>query len=278
MITNRSIRILKKYNVKDDSDLDKLEEALLGEADNQLHETYHIDCAFQGEEGLKMVKESLRKNEPYAVAFVDVCRPPGWDGIETVSRIWKLYPEIQIVICTVLILKKPFGNIEVRQLACALSKKWELSRIANLKMSELEGKVEARFRSLLENMPNIAVHGYGTDGIIHYWNKANEIIYGYTAKEAIGKNILELIIPPAMRSEVRKIIQRGAQTGETNRRDSRCFRINSYAQGRQSCFCILKLCCIKTTETGSGVVLKPYKVQELSETLHKIISGVNKLE
>lgn len=221
------------YNVKDDSDLDKLEEALLGEADNQLHETYHIDCAFQGEEGLKMVKESLRKNEPYAVAFVDVCRPPGWDGIETVYRIWKLYPEIQIVICTaysdysweeiveklehsdkLLILKKPFGNIEVRQLACALSKKWELSRIANLKVSELEGKVEARFRSLLENMPNIAVQGYGTDGIIHYWNKANEIIYGYTAKEAIGKNILELIIPPAMRSEVRKIIQRGAQTGE----------------------------------------------------------------
>ena len=46
---------------------------------------YQIDSAFQGEQGLELVKNALASNTPYAVAFVDVRMPPGWDGIETVS-------------------------------------------------------------------------------------------------------------------------------------------------------------------------------------------------
>jgi signal transduction histidine kinase len=154
---------------ENEKDLDKLEEALLGESSNQQDETYMIDCASQGEEGLKMVEESIKRNEPYAVAFVDVRMPPGLDGIETISKIWEIYPDIQIVICTaysdyswqdlydkfgntdnLLILKKPFDNIEVRQLAYTLSKKWELNKIANLKMNEMERIVEKRTKELQE--------------------------------------------------------------------------------------------------------------------------------
>lgn len=73
---------------------------------------------------------------------------------------------------------------------------------------------EERFRTMLENLPNVAVQGYGPDGTIHYWNKANESIYDYTAEEAIGKDLVELIIPPEMRSDVREVIAHGARTGE----------------------------------------------------------------
>ena len=79
---------------------------------------------------------------------------------------------------------------------------------------EMLRESEARFRTLFENVPNVAVQGYGSDGTIHYWNKANEIIYGYAAEEAIGKNLIDLIIPPEMRNEVREMIKHGAQTGE----------------------------------------------------------------
>ena len=48
---------------------------------------YQIDSAFQGEQGLELVKKALANDTPYAVAFVDVRMPPGWDGIETVQRI-----------------------------------------------------------------------------------------------------------------------------------------------------------------------------------------------
>ncbi len=66
---------------------------------------------------------------------------------------------------------------------------------------------EMRFRNLLENIPSVAVQGYGSNGVIHYWNEASENIYGYTADEAIGKNLLELIIPQEMHDDVKHAIQ-----------------------------------------------------------------------
>ena len=81
------------------------------------------------------------------MAFVDIRMPPGWDGVETVCRIWEVDPEILVVICSAysdysweemvrklgrndrfLILKKPFDNIEVRQCAMALTERWSVSR------------------------------------------------------------------------------------------------------------------------------------------------------
>ena len=127
------------------------EASIFGDAPTAAHEQrFQIDSAFQGQEGLEMVRAAVLAGAPYAVAFVDVRMPPGWDGIETISHIWRDFPDLQIVICTaysdyswediskavgntdhVLVLKKPFDNIEVMQMACALSKKWQLTQIAN---------------------------------------------------------------------------------------------------------------------------------------------------
>lgn len=61
---------------------------------------------------------------------------------------------------------------------------------------------EARFRQLLEYVPTVSVQGYALDLTTKYWNRASERLYGFTAEEAIGKNLLDLIIPPPMRSAV----------------------------------------------------------------------------
>lgn len=108
---------------------------------------FKVDSALQGAEGLECLEAGLAKNEPYAMAFVDMRMPPGWDGIETIQRLWEKDATIQIVLCTaysdyswediisrlrhsenLVILKKPFDNIELLQLAHALTRKWELSR------------------------------------------------------------------------------------------------------------------------------------------------------
>jgi len=110
-------------------------------------EGFELDSAYQGQEGLQFVQRSLAEGRPYAMAFVDIRMPPGWDGIETVRHIWEVDPEILIVICSAysdytweemigrlgrsdrfLILKKPFDNIEVRQCAMAMTERWCVAR------------------------------------------------------------------------------------------------------------------------------------------------------
>ncbi len=61
---------------------------------------FEIVSAFQGQEGLQKVKEAEEGGRPFAMMFVDVRMPPGWDGVETIKRIWHLYPQLQAVVCT----------------------------------------------------------------------------------------------------------------------------------------------------------------------------------
>ncbi|MBN1298024.1 PAS domain S-box protein, partial [bacterium] len=72
---------------------------------------------------------------------------------------------------------------------------------------------ESRFRGLLQNVATVAVQGYRMDGSVHYWNKASETFYGYTAEEAIGRNLIDLIIPPALRDQVGEAIRYMSETG-----------------------------------------------------------------
>jgi CheY-like chemotaxis protein len=150
------------------SDLDEVEAGLFGPSEpKQQGASFELDSAFQGQEGLAMVTKAVADGRPYAMAFVDVRMPPGWNGIETVERIWECDHEIEIVLCTaysdfsweeisgrlthperLLILRKPFDPLEVRQLAYGLTSKWFLRRQATCRMQDLEIMVEERMREL----------------------------------------------------------------------------------------------------------------------------------
>lgn len=138
-----------------------------GDVDTNNRPIFQIDSAFQGEEGLGLIREALAAGRPYALAFVDVRMPPGWDGIETTSRIWEHDPAVQIVICTaysdysweemlgklgqsdkLVVLKKPFDNIEVLQLANALTEKWRLAQQVRSRLDDLERLVSERTHEL----------------------------------------------------------------------------------------------------------------------------------
>jgi diguanylate cyclase (GGDEF)-like protein/PAS domain S-box-containing protein len=104
------------------------------------HPHYEIDVASRGQDGVENVRQSIEEGRPYALVFLDMRMPNGWNGLETTRQIWRLNPTLQIVLCTAfsdyswaeirqellnsdrfMILKKPFDNIEVQQLADALS-------------------------------------------------------------------------------------------------------------------------------------------------------------
>ncbi|UCV18591.1 PhnD/SsuA/transferrin family substrate-binding protein [Ferribacterium limneticum] len=82
--------------------------------------------------------------------------------------------------------------------------KTERARTA-LAMSELSA-TEARFRAIFENVDALSIQGYLEDGTVAYWNHASQALYGYTAHEAIGKSLLELIIPPELQDGVRNAV------------------------------------------------------------------------
>jgi DNA-binding LytR/AlgR family response regulator len=146
----------------------KMEAALFDDAPAaEEPESFELDSAYQGEQGWLMVQQALKDNRPYAMAFVDVRMPPGWDGVETVARIWEVCPELQVVVCTaytdyswdemrarvgqpdsMLVLKKPFDNIEVQQMAHALPEKWRLHQAMKLEMDQLEELVQERTQVL----------------------------------------------------------------------------------------------------------------------------------
>jgi len=131
---------------------------------------FEIDTASQGEEGLKMVEKAQAEGRPYAMAFVDVRMPPGWDGIETTQRIWKICPDLQVVICTafsdcslsdmqaqlnpqdrLMVLKKPFDTIEILQMANALTQKWLRLQESKVEFGDLHHMVSERTRELEES-------------------------------------------------------------------------------------------------------------------------------
>ena len=137
--------------------------------------SFEIDTACQGQEGLELIEAALRENRPYAMAFVDVRMPPGWDGVETTAQIWAKYPDLQVVICTaysdytwddmlkklgysdrLVILKKPFDNIEVLQLAISMTEKWRLYQHAKERLEDLEQMVDERTRLLRQANAELA--------------------------------------------------------------------------------------------------------------------------
>lgn len=83
-------------------------------------------------------------------------------------------------------------------------------------LAESEKELEEshlRFRTLLDNTPDISVLAYDTTGTVFYWNKASEQFYGYNRSDAVGKNILELIVPPHRREYFRQSMLNMAETG-----------------------------------------------------------------
>lgn len=157
-------KILCPVEAETESSLNSVEATLFEEAvPGPAGAKFIVDSAFQGQEALVKVRTAADLGQPYSLAFIDVRMPPGWDGIETITQIWKEFPATQMVICTaysdytwqqvfrelgetdnLVILKKPFDNLEVMQLAYALTKKWLLNLQAAEKMDRLDRLVAER--------------------------------------------------------------------------------------------------------------------------------------
>jgi signal transduction histidine kinase len=173
-------KILEKHDTGAEA-VDDAMAALLGGTNSQRNGrpspiedvNYELDSALQGPDGLEKVKASLAEGRPYALAFVDVRMPPGWDGVKTIEALWKVDAELQTVICTaysdyswdqtverlgrsdrLLILKKPFDAVEICQVALALTEKWNIARRERALIDQLR-RAEQEARSYASSLETV---------------------------------------------------------------------------------------------------------------------------
>ncbi|MCZ6678870.1 MAG: PAS domain-containing protein, partial [Candidatus Poribacteria bacterium] len=105
---------------------------------------YDLCLCHQGEEAIKAAKASVFQGTPFSVAFIDMRMPPGVNGLETAKEIRAIDQDVNIVFVTgysdfeldviidevppidqILYCRKPLHPSELRQLAAALSAKWQ---------------------------------------------------------------------------------------------------------------------------------------------------------
>jgi PAS domain S-box-containing protein len=228
-------------DVESASDLDEDEALLFGGSIHTTSIRFELDSAYQGAQALEQVRAARLAACPYAMAFVDMRMPPGWDGVETIGRLWQEDPELQIVICTafsdyswtevfaqldvrdrLLILKKPFEAIEVYQFASALTTKWKMAKQAALKMSSLEQAVEERTRELsdaniiVQNSPVILYRLSGEPSFPLIYISHNITKFGHDrAKLLASPNWAKDLIDPDDRPKVdaamARVLEKDAQ-------------------------------------------------------------------
>jgi diguanylate cyclase (GGDEF)-like protein/PAS domain S-box-containing protein len=81
-------------------------------------------------------------------------------------------------------------------------------------VSDAREVAELRFQKLFEDAEAMSIQGYLADGTVVYWNRASEHIYGYSAAEAMGGNLLDLIIPDEMRAAVQGAVRWMFENGQ----------------------------------------------------------------
>jgi C4-dicarboxylate-specific signal transduction histidine kinase len=203
-------KILSPKKEKQDGQLADMEAELFGASSSgnapALDWSYEISSAYQGQEALQMVEQAAKEKKPYALVFMDVRMPPGWDGIETIRRIWEKHPCTEIVLCTaysdytsddiistlgishrLLFMKKPFDAIAVKQMALAVTTKWNFEDQSRLHVENLERAVQERTQDLEKSVQKMKQTNLELDTSLQQLHETQSLLLQASKMSALGE-------------------------------------------------------------------------------------------
>ena len=206
---------------------------------------FELSSAYQGTDGVELVRAAVAVHRPYALVLIDIRMAPGIDGFDTITRMCEIDPQLQVVICTaytdtawnaivlrfgvtdrLLILNKPFEVVEVRQLAVALTEKWRLAHEARTRIAEL---VQSRAELAASLELARAVQEATADGLlvlghdrrvtmanrrfVEIWSLAPEIVASKDDRRMVESVLDQLVDPGAMIDRVNYFYRHPEEAG-----------------------------------------------------------------
>lgn len=164
---------------------------------------YVVTKAKTGETAVAVVNDPDR-TAPIDLILMDIELGPGMDGTEAARAILRTHDIPILFLSSHTEMEVVEKTERITSYGYVVKNAGPVVLLASIKMALRLHMSERRFRRVLAHVPEVAVQGYAADGTTNYWNTASERVYGYTAQEAIGRKLWDLIIPPEIVARVKR--------------------------------------------------------------------------
>ena len=155
---------MEDQHSSDINDLNQLVN-LGSEAVEEKQSHFDLTCVNSGEAGYQQVKGAIQQGTPFAVIYLDMRMPNGWDGLDTAIKVREVDPHVRIIMITAYadhsmtqirskigvdfeFLNKPINREELSQLTRLHIENWERLKELERYREQLELLVERRTAEL----------------------------------------------------------------------------------------------------------------------------------
>jgi PAS domain S-box-containing protein len=126
----------------------------------------------------------------------------------------------------------PIEHIDLARAILTLSAGRAAAELGRRRSESALIRSEASLRATIDATPHVAIQWYGADGRALLWNKASEHIFGWSAEEALGKTLDQLMLDPEECAGFIRRFDETIRTSEPTRPTEYSFRRRDGTEGR----------------------------------------------